>query len=1132
MAKLTESELDRHLKDLVNWERFALHLPKMKQPDISMIKKNERDVALQRLALYEKWLKVYPDASWKDVVQALEIIEENTIASDLKNALISVKPKARLGEVKVSKDIVEELQSLETSFFSITEDVKSEIEYAVDNDQLSVPRLVSRTIDERAYNIPELLNDSIKTPFDYFKAIQPHYSFLNCHLIIRLAVFLSQYVLKHETKFEEKVVKPAKDYDKRVESFKDTTQVIDLHNHLDQFIPNLVSDASLHVIIVIEKSWGRYNLWLVEELVKTLFGLTSHDECQWFRVRPGSLIVSFLVPKYLMMLLIVNCAKKLHLMRLMGVIGLQVGKIRVLKGDVNKTFSFDNSLIQATESSNIELVQFLLNFMEINVNKARETGIGTEVIIIPNNVYRLNVLQTRFAKIVQQIEDDVKVAIQSNRVTLEGLKKFIAEERPLYDEFVSPVNSVDFLLHVIKPFYNFLNHGLIVSIAQFLGHSFPAAQLANIYDGEAETFKTVVSVAHLKDSPHIYFQTSQPTGTIRVAIMLANLWQTCSVSLVERLMQVVFSLKHSDELQWFKVISGSLIIAFVTPKNKKRHLIENSQKKIEFMRLLGVISLKVGGDYVFKSDGSDYNLQSQIAEAKELGNEEALKFLYLIRKDSIATTQQTGIDSNHNLLFLCDADVTSLMIACSNSDTQLAKLFLANKANPNIETEGKSTALMYATMVGNAKIVQSLLDHNAEIDKINNWDETALYLACDIGNFKVVEALLARNPNVNTKEHSGMTPIFTASRNGHVPIVKMLIKAKADPNIPDKAGGTPLSLACEKGHVQVVKLLLQAKADPNAQNINGLTCLILAVTNGYSEIFLSLLDAKANPNLQNSNGTSPLLIACEKGRSKMVKALLKAQANPNIQDNEGVTPLYVASKKGHVKVLKILLEEEAKPDIPTQDGFTPLHVACTKKEHLQIVSMLLKAKASPNFQNKHGHTALMIAFSSGHLQIFYSLLESGANPNIQASSGVSLLHFACSTGNLEATRALINAKADPDIQDREGSTPLHIASENGNVKVSEILIKANADPNIQTNDGATALHKASEAGNLLIVTRLLNANADPNIQTNHGFTAYHIAEIAGHVSIQQLLLKHGANPDIRGNLQQLVLEFAKQFMKK
>ena len=117
MIKLTESDLDRHLKDLVNWERFALHLPKMRQSDISLIKKNETDVALQRLALYEKWLKVYPDASWKDVIQALEIIEENAIASDLKKALTSVKPQARLGKVKVSRNIVEELKSLETSFF-------------------------------------------------------------------------------------------------------------------------------------------------------------------------------------------------------------------------------------------------------------------------------------------------------------------------------------------------------------------------------------------------------------------------------------------------------------------------------------------------------------------------------------------------------------------------------------------------------------------------------------------------------------------------------------------------------------------------------------------------------------------------------------------------------------------------------------------------------------------------------------------------------------------------------------------------------------------------------------------------------------------------------------------------------
>ena len=84
MSRPTVQELDQQLKDIVNWERLAIHLPKITQTDIDIIKQdNPLNVNRQKQALFDKWLRSYPNASWDAVVLALEVIDENTLAQNI-----------------------------------------------------------------------------------------------------------------------------------------------------------------------------------------------------------------------------------------------------------------------------------------------------------------------------------------------------------------------------------------------------------------------------------------------------------------------------------------------------------------------------------------------------------------------------------------------------------------------------------------------------------------------------------------------------------------------------------------------------------------------------------------------------------------------------------------------------------------------------------------------------------------------------------------------------------------------------------------------------------------------------------------------------------------------------------------
>ncbi len=85
MEKPTVRELAIRLKDLVMWERFAIHLPEIETPQIEIIKRESpQAIEDQKIQLFHKWLRVCPSASWQHVIHALETAGEKNIASEIR----------------------------------------------------------------------------------------------------------------------------------------------------------------------------------------------------------------------------------------------------------------------------------------------------------------------------------------------------------------------------------------------------------------------------------------------------------------------------------------------------------------------------------------------------------------------------------------------------------------------------------------------------------------------------------------------------------------------------------------------------------------------------------------------------------------------------------------------------------------------------------------------------------------------------------------------------------------------------------------------------------------------------------------------------------------------------------------
>ena len=86
--KPTVLELVNSLRSLVNWTTFAQNLPQIKEYHIDKIKaENKDDIDEQKRALYNKWLAVYPEAKFSDVISALEISEQKDLAKRIKKEI-------------------------------------------------------------------------------------------------------------------------------------------------------------------------------------------------------------------------------------------------------------------------------------------------------------------------------------------------------------------------------------------------------------------------------------------------------------------------------------------------------------------------------------------------------------------------------------------------------------------------------------------------------------------------------------------------------------------------------------------------------------------------------------------------------------------------------------------------------------------------------------------------------------------------------------------------------------------------------------------------------------------------------------------------------------------------------------
>ena len=203
---LTVQALDESLKDLVKWEMVATHLPEMTQSEIeTIVKDHSGNNNKQKLILYDTWLRLCPDATWNNFIQALEKAKEITLAHNIKQRMpnIAKSGNKRIDEdtekltEKIDEKVITELRRLHKAFETLEDDVEKRCNELIASNEISFSDL-SRPFARSQFKISGLKN--MQTTDQLFESLSCHYSFLDCDMLIILVK-----KLPHSTKLQSKV---------------------------------------------------------------------------------------------------------------------------------------------------------------------------------------------------------------------------------------------------------------------------------------------------------------------------------------------------------------------------------------------------------------------------------------------------------------------------------------------------------------------------------------------------------------------------------------------------------------------------------------------------------------------------------------------------------------------------------------------------------------------------------------------------------------------------------------------------------------------------------------------------------------------------------------------------------------
>jgi ankyrin repeat protein len=216
-----------------------------------------------------------------------------------------------------------------------------------------------------------------------------------------------------------------------------------------------------------------------------------------------------------------------------------------------------------------------------------------------------------------------------------------------------------------------------------------------------------------------------------------------------------------------------------------------------------------------------------------------------------------------------------------------------------------------------SELVRLLLEAKADPNLENTWGKTAVFIAVENRKMDDLRFLLARGADLNHRDKHGKTVLTQEiqRKSPSLEVVKELIEMGADVN-------ASLNLHSALSSLPLMLTLIDSGADVNASGANGCTPLSSAVSDAKRpmEIVEALFRAGALIDSVDAEGLTPLLHASKSGHVEAINFLLAHGASVTHTDAKGMSALHLAVKgwRNPSDLIPILLA--AKADINAKNG--------------------------------------------------------------------------------------------------------------------------------------------------------------------------------------------------------------------
>ena len=817
----TISLLIQWLEPLVDWQSFACCLPGITQHDTLKIEADYAKVNDRKRELYSKWLSVSPEATWNDVITALTIRRENTLAQNIREmiqghpsvpnasngtAVGTTQREEIMFDTKEDEEqVLHPLIELNKSFASLMMKVRT----AFDDKKSSEPKLLidlTRWIETYMHWSDKLTNASLD---ETFNNIYPYYDFIDCSLIVDMSeVFLRDFKFIDDGKLS--IVSELKNYKDKADKLRSSVQVKYLNDALKKIYEGHIPDTSNMPVILIKlhNPWHGSNINGLSLLIYNLLPVGHQQSImKYITISSGSVIIKYSVHGSTADSLIKCTGGKLQFMRLIGIFSLYINDHPVLQEDENVNFTFELALLEAVTAGNNEAVEFLLQLETVNIDHTNRTAL-----ILASKKGQEDIVHSLLSA-------GANVNIQDS----EGWTALMTTSK------YNHISIIHMLLQAnANPHLKNSEGSNAVMIASYHSN----------YEAVELLIKRGVDYKYQREDGVNAFMIACENGHTKMVELLLN-------------EQVDPNVQNKGGWNAFMIAceNGHTQIVELLLKEQVDPNVQNKDGWNAFMLAcqnghIQIVELLLNEQVdpnVQKKDGWNAfmlackNGHTQIVE--------------LLLNEQVDPNVQNKDGWN------------AFMMACENGHTQIVELLLKEQVDPNVQDENGWNAFMSACQNGHTIIVELLLKKIVDPNIQRNSGGNALMSASKNGHIEIIELLLREQVDPNVQNKNGWNAFMLACCNGHIQIVELLLKEQANPKVLMNDGMNALMLACQNGHTEIVELLLKEQVDPNVQKEDGDTALMLASAKGHYEVVKLLLKWKADLTIKSNKGNTALFYA-------------------------------------------------------------------------------------------------------------------------------------------------------------------------------------------------------------------------------------------------------------------------------